>query len=132
MADESIWEGEDRRKAPAPSGPDGEAWRYVIAQLETLNVKMNAMHIDMTSHKMETHTIHADVEAIKKAFPKDGEGLRDFSGHHNFHGAMIDRSRKWGDIGNDVLKKLFGGVAWVTVCFVAYSIWEAVKHEVKK
>jgi hypothetical protein len=133
VTDQDLWEGIDRRKRPLiPGGPEGKAWEYVIHKLEILEVKINAMHIDMTSHKMETHTMKTDVDAIKKAFPKDGDGLRDFSGHHDFHGDMIVHSQKWSDIWNDVMKKLFGGIAWVTVCFVAYSIWESIKNEAKK
>lgn len=140
---DAIWNGEDRRKSTAqpPDGgqTDKEFWRYMASQFETLNVKMNAMHIDMVGHKadmaslqIDVEHVHRDVEAIKRGFPKDDSGERDFDGHHNHHEGLIRSSKKWGDIGTDVLKKLFGGAAWVTVCFVAYAVFEAIRGKLLK
>ena len=135
---DNLWDGVERRKSanslPPPNcgaGPDAEFWRYVVGQFEVVNAKLNAMHMSSVEQKVEVHSIRQDVESIKKAFPK-GEDAPDYNGHHDHHESIIKASRKWGEIGTEVLKKLFGGIAWITLCFIAYSIWEAIKQEVKK
>lgn len=126
------WDGIDRRKSmrtpTTPDGTDGDLWRYMIQQFEMTNAKLNAIHLDMVGHKADLQHLHTDVEAIKKAFPKDDEGSRDFDGHRDHHDGLIRTSKRWSDIGNDVLKKLFSGLAWVTVVFIALSIWSEIKR----
>ena len=112
--------------------PDNEFQRYMIAQLESLGAKMNAMHIDMVGHKADMSHMQRDIDAIKKGFPKDGEGNRDYDGHHDYHGDLIEKAKTWREIGIDVRKKLFGGIAWAVLVYVAYQLWEIFKHEVRK
>ena len=135
---DNLWDEVERWKSanslPPPNcniGPDAEFWRYVVGQFEVVNAKLNAMHMSSVEQKVEVHSIRQDVESIKRAFPK-GEDEPDYNGHHDHHESIIKASRKWGEIGTDVLKKLFGGIAWITLCFITYSIWEAFKQEVKK
>lgn len=104
----------------------------MIAQLESLGAKMNAMHIDMVGHKADMANMSKDIDSIKRGFPKNDEGERDFDGHHDHHDGLIKTSKKWSDIGQDVLKKIFGGVAWLTVCFIGYAIYTAIKEALRK
>lgn len=128
---DATWDGIERRKTPrpppVPPSSEGEFWGYVIGQFETLNAKIGALHMDMIGNKADIHHLHEDLESIKKAFPKDEDGSRDFVGHHDHHDGLIKASKKWSEIGTDVTKKLFGGIAWIVVVFVAMSIWEQIK-----
>lgn len=132
--EEIAWEGVERRKTPrpppVPPSNEGEFWGYVIGQFETLNIKINALHVDMIGNKADIAHLHEDMESIKKAFPKNDEGARDYHGHHDHHDGLIKASKKWSEIGTDVTKKLFGGIAWIIVVFVAMSIWEQIKTSI--
>lgn len=132
---DATWDGVERRKTPRPpqiqQNSEGEFWSYVVGQFETLNAKIGALHMDMIGNKADIHHLHEDIEAMKKAFPKDGEGVRDFSGHHDHHDGLIRASKKWSDIGTDVTKKLFGGIAWIIMVFVAMSVLEKIKSSIK-
>lgn len=133
--EEISWDGIERRKTPrpppAPPTPEGEFWGYVRGQFETLNAKMGALHMDMISNRADIQHLHDDMESMKKAFPKDDDGMRDFLGHHDHHDGLIKASKKWSEIGTDVTKKLFGGIAWIIVVFVAMSIWEQIKSNIR-
>lgn len=125
-----LWDGTDRRKSvpPAlPPGADGDVWHYIVTQLESTNAKLGAIHIDMVGHKADLQHLQNDVEAIKKAFPKADDGTRDYHGHHTHHDGLIRTSKKWADIGTDVSKKVFGGIAWLVVVFVALALWEKIR-----
>lgn len=128
---ETTWDRIERRRteAPAPGNIGGSSEAaflgYIVNQLESINDKLEAMHTEHTAMK-------GDIEDIKLAFPKSEDGERDFDGHHDYHDTLIRNSKSWGEIMTDVKKKLFGGIAWATVCFVAWAIWEGIKHEVKK
>lgn len=127
------WDGIERRRVQPPKEiPDGEFTRYMIAQFESLQAKMNAMHIDMVGHKADMASMSKDIDAIKKGFPKDAGGERDYDGHHDYHSDLIERAKTWKEIWMDVKKKVFGGVAWATVAYVAYQAWLIFKHEVNK
>lgn len=134
MADDTIWDGVDRRAKhrmpPIPEGADKPMWEYMFGQFELLNIKLNAMHIDSVNHKSETHMMKMDIEAIKKGFPKNDDGERDFDGHHDYHGNLIKASKRWGEWLNNAGKNLFSGLVWATVLFVAYSIWEKIKRDI--
>lgn len=105
---------------------------YVIYQLEVLNDKLNAIHIDNANHRSETSKIKKDVEEIKEAFPKDEGGIVDFDGHHDYHWKLVEASKSWHEIWVDVRKKVFGGVAWAVIVFIGYSIWEELKRRVRE
>lgn len=126
-----VWSGEERRQRPAAI-PDNEFQRYMIAQLESLGAKMNAMHIDMVGHKADMNAMQKDIDSIKRGFPKDNEGNRDFDGHHDYHGEIIARAKTWREIWLDVRKKVFGGIAWAVLAYVAWQAWEIFKTEVRK
>lgn len=124
-----VWDGIDRRKSAdlMQSGQDSEMWRYVVAQLESTNAKLGAIHIDMVGHKADMQHMQQDVEEIKRAFPKADDGSRDYHGHHNHHDDIIKTSKKWSEIGTDVSKKVFGGIAWIVIVFIALAVWERIK-----
>lgn len=129
------WDGIDRRQQFTrrhPEDPNAAFLEYISGQLECVNAKLNAIHIDNINHKSETAVIKQDVESIKKAFPKNSDGNADIDGHHDYHWKLVESAKTWNDIWVDVRKKLFGGIAWAIVVFVAYSVWESVKQEVKK
>lgn len=130
-----AWDGIDRRKSNVPkpaicdtSATDAAFWNYIVAQLETVNAKLNAIHTDNINHKSETSAIKRDVEEIKEAFPKDESGTVDFDGHHDYHWKLVEASKSWREIWVDVRKKVFGGVAWAVIVFVAYTAWEELKR----
>ena len=129
-----AWDGLERRvyPPPPPSGSqESDMRQYLIGQFELLNAKIGALHIDMVGHKAEMQHLHADIEDVKRAFPKTDEGARDYHGHYDHHDGLIKASRRWGEIGTDVTKKLFGGIAWIVVVFVALAIWERIKASIK-
>lgn len=127
-----AWDGVDRRKSPPLPEDNREFWQHVMQQFESVSAKLSALHIDMVGNKADMHVLKADVEDLKKAFPKNSEGARDIDGHRGFHETMDESARSWKEIWIDVRKKVFSGIAWVTLCFIAYSIWEAIKAEAKK
>jgi len=135
---DNPWDGVDRRELHIPSscggggGDDRALMTYIVTQLESVNAKLNAIHIDSVGHKAEMHIIKQDINDIKKAFPKTPDGEVDLDGHHDYHWKLVESSKTWNEIWTDVRKKLFGGIAWAIVVFVAYSIWESIKNEVKK
>lgn len=140
MTDET-WDGMDRRDAerrshyipkPGPEGGTSDAafLSYIVAQLETVNAKLNAIHIDAINHRTETSVMKKSIDDIRAAFPKNEDGDPDIDGHHDYHWRLIEASKSWREIWIDVRKKIFGGVAWATVLFVAYAIWEEFKRKV--
>jgi hypothetical protein len=135
MSEQKPWDGIDRRGTPLiPTGanpPNSEFWGYLVQQLQSLDAQMKAMHIDMVGQKATLNHVQDDVEEIKRGFPKDEDGGRDYDGHHDHHEQMIKSAKKWGDIWTDVAKKLFGGIAWVCVVFVAYALWDRFIRAVK-
>lgn len=133
-----AWDGIDRRKSDVPkpnicdaSATDAAFWNYIVAQLETVNAKLNEIHIDNVKHKAETSAMKGDIAEIKQAFPVDDAGKPDIDGHHDYHGRLIKASKKWSEIWQDVLKKVFGGIAWAIIIFVLYSIWEEIKRKAR-
>lgn len=127
---QTAWDGVDRRSTTTPitpQGAEGDLWRYLVAQLESTNAKLGAIHIDMIGQKADIQHLHNDVELIKRAFPKNDEGNRDYHGHHDHHDELIKTSKRWAEIGTDVAKKVFGGMAWLAVVFVAMAMWEKFK-----
>ena len=128
---ETTWDGIERRKkevppqGPSAGTPDAAFLRYIVAQLEAINKKMDEIH-------KEHHEIKADVRDIRDAFPKDEEGKHDFDGHHDDHIVRRDAAKSWNEIFMDVKKKMFSGVAWATVIFLGYAIFEATKQALKK
>lgn len=128
---ESAWDGIERRRAdaPRPGGHGGTSdaafLSYIVAQLDALNQKMDAMHQD---HIRQA----AAISGLESAIPKASDGTPDYDGHHDYHYGLIESSKSWREIWTDVRKKLFGGIAWATVCFVAYAIFEAIRVAIKK
>ena len=131
---DSVWDGVDRRASPRPPAPpqgaDADTWRYITSQLESTNAKLVAIHIDMIGNKADLHRLQTAVEDLEKAFPKTDEGTRDYRGHYDHHDGLIKTSKRWAEIGTDVAKKVFGGVAWLVVVFVALAVWEKIKVSV--
>lgn len=128
---ESTWDGIERRRTEAPrpgdngGTSDAAFLSYIVSQLDALNQKMDAMHQD---HIRQA----AAIAGLESAIPKSSDGSPDYDGHHDYHFRLIESSKSWRDIWQDVKKKLFGGIAWATVCFIAYALWETIKHETKK
>lgn len=98
---------------------------YIIAQLEAINAKMDSMHAEHSEMK-------EDVKSLKEAFPKNEDGAHDFDGHCDYHDALIKNAKSWGEILQDVKKKVFGGIAWATICFIAYALWQAIKEDLHR
>lgn len=129
---EKPWDGVERRRGAgvppptsAPNGLDTNILNYIVGQFAMIDAKLDDIHNDMSVQKSETSQIRADVNEIKRAFPKDG-GEPDYDGHHDHHDKLIKTSKKWSEIGTDVTKKLFGGVTWIVLCFVALAIWNEI------
>lgn len=128
------WDGVERRIYPPPPsspGADDGMRQYLIGQFELLNAKIGALHIDMVGQNAKIEHLQRDVDEITKAFPKTDEGGRDYHGHYDHHDGLIKASKRWGEIGTDVTKKLFGGIAWIVVVFVALAVWERIKSSIK-
>ena len=112
---------------PGPNAGTSDAafLQYIVAQLEAINAKMDSMHAEHGEMK-------EDVKSIKEAFPKDEDGAHDFDGHCDYHDALIKNAKSWGEILQDVKKKVFGGIAWATICFIAYALWQAIKEDLHR
>lgn len=127
-----MWDGKDRRKPEAtpPEAAQTEETlllRFLIKQFHATNSKLAQIHDDMVGNKEDMNRLRSDVETIKLAFPKNGDGGRDYVGHHDHHEHLIKTSKRWADIFNDVLKKLFSGTAWIVIVFVAVAILKEAK-----
>ncbi len=131
-----TWDGIERRHSVTPTpgthggASDAAFLSYIVSQLETVNAKLNAIHIDTLNHRAETVRMEIAINDIKQAFPKDEEGLPDIGGHHDHHWRLIQASKSWGEIWMDVRKKVFGGMAWAVLLFVLWAIWEEIKRRV--
>lgn len=129
-----LWDGVERRgegrRPPPPAGVDSTLWRYLTEQLESTNAKLGAIHIDMIGSKADLHRLQSAVEDLEKAFPRNDDGARDYHGHYDHHDKLIKTSKRWADIGTDVAKKVFSGVTWVVLVFIAVAVWEQIKHSV--
>ena len=113
---------------PWPEGIDTNLLNYFVGQFAVITSKLEQVHEDMLSHKNETSEMRSDIDEIKKAFPKDEAGQDpDYSGHHGHHDKLIKTSKKWSEIGTDVTKKVFGGVTWIVLVFIALAIWNEIK-----
>lgn len=99
---------------------------------EVLNVKIEQLHSDMALNKSLIDDVHKDLEEVKKAFPKDEEGMRDYAAHHGFHFDYATSKKNWASIWLEIRKKIFSGAAWAVILFFCYAVWEAFKQEVKK
>lgn len=75
MTDET-WDGMGRRDAerrshyipkPGPDGGTSDAafLSYIVAQLETVNAKLNAIHIDAINHRTETSVMKKSIDDIR-------------------------------------------------------------------
>lgn len=131
---DQTWDGRERRSKPRDVTNPEFVLQHILnrldnigAKLEANSAKLDAMHIENIGHKAETHAIQQDVDALKRAFPKDDDGHRDYEGHEVYHGKLIRSYKTWQEIWVDVRKKLFGGIAWAIVVFIAWSIWEGIK-----
>lgn len=131
ITESKEWDGIERRRTEAPKPgmnggtSDAAFLQYIVNQLDALNAKMDAMHGD---HVRQA----AAIAGLESAIPKAPDGGPDYDGHHDYHYRLIESSKSWRDIWQDVKKKLFGGIAWATVAFCAYALWEAIKQEIKK
>lgn len=113
-------------------GNNEELVALINRHFDELNTKISTLHIDMIGQKAQLETVHRDLEEMKKAFPKDEEGLRDYAAHNGFHDDYNTSRKNWSAILLETKKKVFSGVAWAAVLFLAYSVWEFVKTELKK
>ena len=133
---QDSWDGIERRAAQSiERGEDSTMNGFIVfasQSLRSLDAQMKAMHIDLVGIKAELHSTKGDVEALKKAFPKDDEGGRDYDGHHDYHGNLIEASRSWAEIRKEVAKKVFTSVTWALLVLLAYSVWEYFKSKVKE
>lgn len=131
MTSSKEWDGIERRRTEAPKPgqnggmSDAAFLSYIVNQLDALNAKMDAMHND---HVRQA----AAISGLESAIPKSPDGDPDYDGHHDYHYRLIESSKSWRDIMQDVKKKVFGGVTWAVIVFCAYAIWESIKSEVKK
>lgn len=98
---------------------------YIVAQLDAINTKMDAMHQDHIKHA-------ASITNLKAALPRNPDGEPDYNGHHDYHDGMIKAARSWQEIWTTVKKNTISGIVWVMVVFFGYAVWESIKNEVKK
>lgn len=121
------------RRAQAPTsatnGFDTNLLNYFVGQFSVITTKLEQVHEDMLAQKNAHTAMQGDIDEIKRAFPKHENGEDpDYFGHHDHHDKLIKTSKRWSEIGTDVLKKVFGGVTWIVLVFIALAVWNEIMN----
>lgn len=125
------WDGIERRRNEAPKPgvnggtSDAAFLSYIVSQLEVINDKLEAMHND---HIRQA----AAIAGLESAIPKDEHGTPDYDGHHDDHASRNQLFKTARRMITNAIDKLFTGALVSAVLFIAYSVLESIKQEVKK
>ncbi len=144
MAERREWDGQERRMEPISSSISAiernfaqhtaeEMHRYkeIIDGISALREASAQSHAEgqkqiygltklINDNMSEMKDFHG---AIKRAFPKDGDGNPDYDGHRTAHLAWIDDDKEATNLKNYIRRTVFAGVLMAALAFLGIAAW---------